>query len=61
MKKNWCLVSTSFAEGFPNIIAESMLLGLPVIATKAGETELITGSSEFLTINLTSMIYLKKF
>jgi glycosyltransferase involved in cell wall biosynthesis len=35
------LISTSLSEGFSNTIGEAMLCGVPVVATPAGDTELI--------------------
>lgn len=43
-----CLVQTSIGEGFPNVVAESCLLGTPVIASDVGDTSNILGSSEWL-------------
>lgn len=37
-KKCNVLILTSLAEGFPNVIGEAMSVGLPVIATNAGES-----------------------
>ena len=38
-----CLVSTSYGEGFPNVIAEAILSGVPVVATGVGETATLIG------------------
>jgi N-acetylgalactosamine-N,N'-diacetylbacillosaminyl-diphospho-undecaprenol 4-alpha-N-acetylgalactosaminyltransferase len=47
------LVSTSNAEGFPNVIAEAMCLGKPVIATncQSGPAEILTGDATIQTNN----------
>ena len=46
--KSHCLISTSLGEGFPNVIAEAMLVGTPVIATNVGDTLDIMGAKEFI-------------
>jgi glycosyltransferase involved in cell wall biosynthesis len=35
------LVSSSYTEAFPNVVAEGMSCGLPIVTTNAGECELI--------------------
>jgi glycosyltransferase involved in cell wall biosynthesis len=43
-----CLVSPSRTEGFPNVIAEAMALGTPVIATDVGGTSEVLGDCGLL-------------
>lgn len=46
-KKCNVLILTSLAEGFPNVIGEAMSIGVPVIATNAGESYHLIQSSGF--------------
>lgn len=41
------LVSSSYAEGFSNVIAESMIIGTPVISTLCCATKELLGESEW--------------
>lgn len=45
LKTCHCLVQTSLGEGFPNVVAEACLAGVPVVATDVGDTKLILGGT----------------
>lgn len=44
-KSSHCLVQTSVGEGFPNVVAEACLAGVPVVATDVGDTKFILGET----------------
>jgi glycosyltransferase involved in cell wall biosynthesis len=41
-------VNASLGEAFPNIVAEAMAMAIPVLATNAGDTEMIIGKAGHL-------------
>lgn len=55
-KKVDCVVSTSLAEGFPNILAEAMSNGTICLSTNVGETNKIVENSSRIFKNETDLI-----
>ena len=54
------LVSTSYSEGFPTVIAEAMSCEVPVIATNVGDTKILLDDSDLITIPGDSLEISKK-
>lgn len=54
----YCLPSRT--EGFPNSLLEAMLIGLPCIATPAGDTKIIAADTAFITDEISSQSLYEK-